>query len=320
VELQGLVSTSGALRPSKFEPRDFAALSEQLNRAQESFEQGHYQASIAIGQVRLTDAARLLERLAVRNAIFNENARSAGLRLSNLANRIALLDDSVKPVIAYTIDGTDYQLPFNLDYWTRGRFSQLRQEYGRLSQALEAAISDSHSDENALLDIERQVAALSTQLDLLETTGREELLRSQSVGGMAIRIHSALIDQGWQLTNSGYVQEDNRQPYTLRYTDTAGNEVALLIASAGSEGQSGEIAIEAFTPDGANSVYTDDVKNSFQDSLLAAGMLPERVERHSDCASNSNAETFIRRAAEEATQANLSRLEQSVGQIGRITA
>ncbi|MDR1641255.1 MAG: hypothetical protein LBT59_16305 [Clostridiales bacterium] len=289
MELQGLIETCSILRPGKFEPQLLEDLANQLVVAQDNLDRGLHQASLAISQVRLADAARLLGRLTIRNTVFDESAKEAQSRLSELESRIALLGEEAEPVVTFLVDGTEESIAYDVEHWTNGQYSKLAEEAKQLAQALDLALTDASSDENVIADMEQQASDLISRLEELDKFGRDELLRSRNIVLTAESICTALLNQGWTCDSGEYVQEDDRLPFAMKLTDAVGNEVALLVVDA--DGKSSEIALEAFAPDGTEG--SGEVKENVQNIIGDTGFALEKVETHDDCSNNETADDFI---------------------------
>ena len=313
IEMNDLLTSIRNLHPEKFAPGEFEALSEQLARARSSFDLQQYEAALAITQVRMTDAARLMHRLSMINALFYETLSGAREQANAIQQRILTFTDG-KPAHEFELAGENYSLPFDINYWTNERFAEeVQSRMAEISRLLDTAESNPEVTLTSLETMQREMEGFdgeSGTVNELYALGREEQMRSFVVGDMAIQVHNALSNQGWHLIDSGRYEEDDRKPYTMTYADGTGNQVALVV-SPGEKPEDTAVAVEVYVngDDNGKSVYSRDIKEGLGntiDSLSGDGVQVGRRERRNDCLSNPTPEAFIRNIATE----NLRRLSQ----------
>ena len=309
IEMSDLLTSIRGLQPEKFAPGEWEALAEQLARARSSFDRQQYEAALAITQVRMTDAARLMHRLSMLNALFNEMLSSARERANALQQRISMLTDG-KPVHEFDLAGENYSLPFDINHWTGERFAEEIQrrmeEIGRLLDTAETNPEVTLTELEAMLMEMERFNGDNGAINELYTFGREEQMRSFVVGDMAIQVHNALNNRGWHLLDSGRYEEDDRKPYTMRYEDGTGNQVALVV-NPGEKPEETSVAVEVYVngDDNRDSVFSRDIKEGLDntiDDLSGEVVQVRRRERRNDCRDNPTPEAFIRNTAAESLQ------------------
>ena len=92
IEMNDLLNTIHGLQPNKFIPGEYEALNEQLSRARNVFALQQYGSALAITQVNMTDAARLLHRLSSLNTLFNEMLINTREHANELNQRISSME------------------------------------------------------------------------------------------------------------------------------------------------------------------------------------------------------------------------------------
>jgi len=319
-ELGGQIDAIRGLHPEKFSPGELSALDEQFQRATGCLNNQQYQAALAIAQVRLTDASRLLARLNLLNTIFYERLMELRRMANTVIQRIAGFETETQPTIEFNINEEQYELDYDINYWTSGRFDNIRRQMNQISQHLESAETNPEIDINCLEHLDNEIQHINESISMLDELGRNELLRSYAVGDMAVRVHNSFAVEGWRLINSGRHEEDERKPYTFTYEDVAGNQVALVV-NTGNEPEETSLGMEVYSSDYGNedSAYNQEIRENLIENLRSGGIPIEHVERRNDCAQNPTADTFVQRTSEEVSRINEARLQTEANLPTQVT-
>ena len=175
------------------------------------------------------------------------------------------------------------------------------------TQETPVSISDAERLRNELLQ-------LSDALDVCDRQARQELIASAHVCQTAETLHDGLSSSGWELTESGFQNDDDRSPYVMQYHDTAGNNVSVVVAP-GESAEKPDFFFEVFSD---NPVFADSAKRGIHASLAANGVQIERAEERNDCHKNPTPADFVRNSVREAQEISAYRRaqEQQKNQLG----
>ncbi len=305
-EIDRLLASIRELQPDRFAPGELASLEEQLMIARNDFENRQYAAALAITQVRLTDAGRLLSRLTILNQLFEDRLREVRLRASEIESRLASFDNNH---LEFTVNNQDYSLEYDINHWTHGRFNEnVRSEFSNLNNQLNN-IYNSNINLEGLEEIMSRLNNIDENITACDRVAREELIRSFVVEDMAHQLHQTLTDQGWRHDTSGHNEDDEREPFQMVYRDGTGNQVALVI-NTGENPNDATIHMEAYTTDN-DEANRSLIKDGLGSQLRASGInIDHIIQNQNDCADNPDVETFLANSARDSSAINRARNER----------
>ena len=306
VELENLIGAIRDLRPDKFERGRLAELETAQRAAAGNMRNEDYEAAIAMAGNAMLQAGSLLARLVIVNDLFNSRVREIRTRVSQIAERLESFSDNA---LRFSIGKEQYDLDYDINYWSHGAFGELT---GRF-QSLSEQIHNADTSDAGLDDLERfmlELDSIETGIDAADRFARDELIRSYTIEDTAVQVYNALIDQGWTQVreSSGHHDNDERMPYKTIFEDGSGNEMAIVINS-GDEIDKPSFMIDAYAVNRGVSVHTaqDAMVQNITNRLRDGGFKIEDRRRRNDCDKNPTAEEFIENATREALRQNEAR-------------
>lgn len=292
-EVERLIGLIDELDPQRFTPSEYANLISQRESTLANNNIGDSQAVTLVSQNSVLQATRLLARLQLINEQYSSRANAIGERAIEIRRQIEMLSSS-EGVLTAEVGGEIEEYDYDISFWSHGRFDSLAAEFRRLQSLLD-------SDTLTL----EQLNQVGTDLDVLEgnistcdANARRERTGALIAADAALRLHNGLSNSNWNLETSGYVSDDEREPYAMTYTDAAGNTVSVVISPESVDAPG--IFMEVFSEDeDLASMTKDGIHASLEDEGLTIG---EREQRN-DCYLNPDSETFIENAVAEAQEA-----------------
>ena len=293
-QLEELIAQIEQLNPTRFQPQEYARLSVSRNMIRDNIAQGAYNSAIASSQSSIRQASRLWAALIVENEKFNTKFEDVSTRMLSLKERFESLASEASRLSA-EVNGEEREIDYNADFWSHGRFNELRRAFEGYERLLE---NDSLSMEQ-LEQLSQNINSLDAALTNCDDAARKERAASIFVANTALQLHNSLSNAGWYIADgSGYTDDDPRQPYHMQYEDNAGNTVSVVVSPQEYENPS--FAIEVFSDDAERAKLT---KESVHVSLQNDGVeIASREIRH-DCGNYSSADNFEQSAIREAQQA-----------------
>lgn len=289
-EVARLIQAMEELSPERFIPAEYATLTAQRDSIRINIANGDNQAAMLVSQSSVLQATRTLARLQLLNERFSQRSLAVRERASALRERIDRLA-SEEGVLNFEFDGVMQEFDYNIDFWSGGRFGELVREFGTLENLL-------NSDEIGLEQLEQiseSLEVLEQNITVCDEMAREERCAALAAADTVTRIHDGLSNGGWQLEESGYESGDERNPYTLNYSDSSGNMVSVVVTPSSPEGS--EIFVEAFSDD---DVMVEMAKDGVHALLTEQGIDIEAQEESDDCHLYPDPQSFTRIALEEA--------------------
>ena len=299
-QLDDMLAAVAALKPEKFNAGGlFGQLKEQLARGKESFRQGHYEAAIAQANVNLTEVAALQQRLAYQNSQFNALLSVVREAANVLRSNIDMLTDG-KPVHNFEYNGQTITMPYDIDHWTNGHFNDFCRDFNGIERRLETAENDTSMGLEQLDEIQEQLKSWlqgEGYLHLLDEEGKQNQIRSIAVDVTTSHVYETLEEKGWRFVDSGRRDNDDRNPNTITYEDSAGNQVALIV-SAGDDPMVTPIDYEVYAngEDNRDSPYQRSIKKGIEkiiDSLQGGNMERGKTEHRNDCHTITTPQAFF---------------------------
>lgn len=297
-----------ALHPETFEPRVYAEVKEIINSAKVNIESGRYQASLINTQSGLLKASALLTRLIIANEAFDTEITVAAEIADSLKARFDQLDSRMDGGIEFEIDGNKYEYDYDIDHWSEGRFTRLRNAFDAAYKRLQAA-KEARTSVAQIAELKKTFEELGDCLERCDTAARAEMLGSLRAQETAARLCDSLCDNDWELDEHGFDGDDDRNPYKMTYKDGAGNCISVVV-SPGASVEKPSIYLEAFAEEEAQA---DIVKRNVQATLPQEGLNVEQSQQLHDCQNNTDGNTFIRNTLPKAAIMNEQRRKKNFG-------
>lgn len=232
-QLQDILDRISELHPDLLTPGEFETLQETMDFAITDIHNEDYQAAIGLAQDNLPTAVELQARLERLNDEFNELSISIAESIVKVREQIVSLtnyDANVKDVhIVIGRDEFDFRYDGDIDHWTSGLFYQLCDSFDGLEERVRQEYIENMDLENMRI-ANRDIPQYLLRIDRCVSFANEEFDISCRVQGTAVRINDALTeDDTWQLTDSGFENDDDRQAYYAAYVDGQGNRSAIVV-------------------------------------------------------------------------------------------
>lgn len=291
-ETDRLCSQIEELNPDRFAPGEYASLISLRASADAAVNSGDFQAAVVMSQNSILTASRLLARLIVLNEKYDDLYRETSDFATRLNGRIESLNSDYG-VLSFEFDGRSQEADYDIAFWSNGRFDEIRREFERYDRILR----ENDPSVEQLHEIGQRLNDLDEQLTRCDRSARRERAGALAAADMAIRLNNSLSNSGWQLADSGYKQDDERNPYMMSYDDNAGNNVSIVVAPENPESPS--FFIEVFSDDPYSAAMT---KEGVYTVLENDGLNISQIEQRNDCHLNPNPETFIENATGEAME------------------
>jgi len=214
-------------RHEQFAPGELAQLQQRFHLAQTNLAQGVYQTAIGSGQEAFLQARQLRERLELLEIQWEHLRQLAGESAT-----AALLTIDEQTLIDYRLDG-DQSLEVAVDYWTEGRWLQLRERVAGLQQQAEdTQVALSAAD---LERVHRDAEAAHDEALALVATAKTAALASIKRRDIQDLILERLEDLGFHYADSSYAGEDFRRAYHLKLRNGNGDELVTIVTPAGND-------------------------------------------------------------------------------------
>jgi hypothetical protein len=218
-------------------PEEYAHLYAQIRQAEDNARQGFAEAAITNAQQVYLDASKLRMQLERRDQelAFYKNASQ-----QQLQQLLALIEETE---VCQAMDTSGQLLPvqINIDYWTSGNLGRLREEVLSLWDWTERC------EETELLQLKEWLVGrfpgIKARLDDLIFQARWEAISSQLRINIADIAVQALEEQGFDLVDAGYSDQDQRGGYTARVLDYAGSQVQIYVEPLPGTGTGNELHI-----------------------------------------------------------------------------
>lgn len=290
-EIDRLLQLIDELSPQRFSPVEYANLVSLRESIRVNLNAGDNQAATLVSQNSILQATRLLARLQLMNDQYNTQVNTIRENAMRIQQRIEELS-SKDGVLTAEIGGEIEEYDYDISFWSHGTFDSLVSEFHRLQNLLDGDLT---------LEQLNQVGAdldqLSANIARCDANARRERTGALIAADAALRLHNGLSNSNWNLEASGYVSDDEREPYTMTYTDASGNTVSIVISPESPN--SPHIFMEVFSEDEDLAEITKDgIHASLEDEGLVIG---EREQRN-DCHLNPDPETFINNSVAEAQE------------------
>jgi len=207
----------------KFKPGELAKLRSELQIAEGNIALGHYEAAISTTQRTYLHSQEL--RLELERLTLEWNAYLTAAR-QNAAEVLAACDTHQTAQFTFETEEGAEEVAAEVNFWTYGALSELRQQVVEEQQKLE-------SPQNLSLEDLKQSIANSEQRRLageaLVERAKEALIASQLRNNIAQSIEAALENAGWEVVDATYEGEDHRGAMHVKLQNFAADELVTII-------------------------------------------------------------------------------------------
>lgn len=224
----------------RFVPGELKRLYEDTTIAEQNIELGFYEAAFASAQEIFNQVSELrvvLERCMHDWQIHLQTALSRGKQL------LVLAEDS-QACKAVDLEGKVLPIDIDVNYWSGGKFQHfflhLRKMVHRLEHRPE--IFDMSSLKTI---IQQHLPEMQKELDDIITDARWAALSSQLRINIADIAIQALEEQGFELVDSKYTDEDQRQGYSASVKDYSGNQVYIYVEQVAGQPVQTELHVQS---------------------------------------------------------------------------
>lgn len=245
-------------RHEKFSPGDMEKLRGEFAMAEGNFNQETYQAAIAAAQQTYRRASEL--RMKVAQLEMQWEAALDTARQS-AAEALATLD--AQTTARLTFEGGEEEVPCEVDFWTEGGISALREEVAAEQKRLGAP--EDLSLEDLKDSVARSEAWRDRSLELAETA-RERLMASQLRNNIAQAIHAALAGAGWDIADAAFEGQDFRGALHLKLRNFPGDEIVTIITPK--EGERGEMENNLLVSFFDHNTNDEDLRKEQRDEIV----------------------------------------------------
>lgn len=202
----------------------FAVFSTRLEQAQSNLSQGFAEAAISTAQEtawQLHEAHLELEKDLTERSLLHSAAseKLASVQAWLIAN---------EHVSAVDLDGRSLDYPLEVDFWTRGGWTQLVQTLSQLQEYL-AAPAESLAKQDFLDLLHHTLPRIEQSIPDLVAEARRAVLASQLRFNMAEAVLTALGDQGFIPAEAAYENGDMRNAYQLEFHNLEGSELVVTL-------------------------------------------------------------------------------------------
>lgn len=238
---QVLLEALSTLHPDKLTPQEIISLRTAGDYVQADLDKQDYEAAIALAQNGIVDATELRARLEQLNEEYDRLVQSLDPLLERLSREFERLSDSEQNRQIVAIEGQEAEYDGDIDYWTFSPDTQASL-FAQLLSRFEALYTRTTGDYlpnmnlNGLRDMLAQLSQLESRLPHCVRLAMEEFLLACQVELTAGRITDAMTlspdgtpDHNWHPEGEGYIQDDFRRAYELRFHDGPGNTATIVI-------------------------------------------------------------------------------------------
>lgn len=283
-EMDQFLNRIRALNPERFLPVQYSALETMYASLLTNIRSGDYQAASVVAQNGILSASRMMTQLILLNEEYNcqlFRAQSAAAELREQIHRL----DSRDGVLRVEMNGQMQDFDYDIAHWSGGTYDDLCQQFNQICTGIESGRMTTQD----LIQAQNTLDQLSLQLHQCDQEARNNLAGAVFVEDTATRLYNTLTARGWSLTESGFHQEDDRNPFTMQYDDGFGSNVSIVV-SPGANAAEPIYSMEVF---GMDEYRATQIKEGVHASVRQEGLEVRGIERRNDCHLNPNPQAFI---------------------------
>lgn len=220
-DLRKLQVAVAALPHARFGPGRMARLVAMIDQGESNLKLGASQAALVNAQNCYLDLIELRAEVLYQEQIFEQAFLEATTAVK------ALLAEVNAHQTATAHPGTPDEFNFEVDYWSKGRLSQVSNDLKTLEQKL--------ASEKETLSLDQvQALALGVEKHRGELLAAVESAKIAIVNGQACYnvsqiVENVLEEQGFKVADGVYEGDDQRAAYALKMTNRNGDEVVTIV-------------------------------------------------------------------------------------------
>ncbi len=207
----------------KFKSGELAKLRSELHLAKTNIAQGHYEAAISTTQRTFLHTEELKMELELLTKKWNDYLN---LACESAAEVLAACDTHQTAQFTFETEDGAEEFAAEVDFWTQGALSKLRQQVADEQQQLDNPKSLSLADlKQSIADSEQW----RQESEVLVEQAKKALIASQLRNNIAQSIETALEKSGWDVVDSTYEGEDFRGALHVKLQNMANDELVTII-------------------------------------------------------------------------------------------
>jgi hypothetical protein len=225
-DLRALQEDVASLPHQRFSPGSMARIDGLIGQATINLRNGASQAALSQAQAAYSDLvelrAEVLHREQQFEAAYLQALQSIRTLLAEVhANREAVL------VGDEAASGAEAGAEVDVDFWSRGRLSQISERLKELESQLEGG-KESLSLEQ-VRQLEEEADALRQRLPEAVEAARLTIINSQACFNVAEAVAEVMEEQGYSVEAGTYEGEDQRGAYAVKMRNRGGDEFVTII-------------------------------------------------------------------------------------------
>ncbi len=224
----------------RFAPGEFDKVRRHVMDASASLNAGMPEACLSTAQRAYWDVSDLRVKIAVAEQEFIlvyqaalEEARA--LMEQARANRLCRMERE---------QGAENGVEIEIDFWSRGKLSELEKEALALESRLKAGKNTLTTDQ--VKEILRDLERLRNQIPEIVEQARQAVLASQLRYDIAELAAEAFEKQGFTVQDETYESEDMRNAYVIKLQNIAGDEVVTVISPVPDDPGANQVSVHSF--------------------------------------------------------------------------
>jgi len=211
----------------RFAPGRMSRINALIEQGISNLKNGASQAALVNGQNCYLDLIELRSEVMLQEQLFEQAYQQAWREVKTLTEEI----NAHRHAMLY--QNTDEEVEFEVDFWSEGELSQIRQQVAELERQLEEkkdvlTIEQVNAVENLVVDLRAQM------LKAVETA-KMSILNSQNCFEVSQIVEETLKAEGFQVTDAVFEGEDQRRAYALKMRNYGGDEVVTIITPSSTQ-------------------------------------------------------------------------------------
>ena len=163
-----------------------------------------------------------------------------------------------------------------IDYWSDGALVELAERITEIQQVL---CAPNETTSKILLTLITEVYDMTQRLSEIKESAREALMLSACRADIANDVANALINMGWKLEDSTFVNCEEKEAIHAKIVDRTGNECVIIVEPHNNQGKLGNKLQLNFFSDDFDTSSTETYVSSVKQELRNSG-----VEMNLQCA------------------------------------
>jgi hypothetical protein len=225
----------------QFAPGRVAAITSEIQQAQDNVSQGTTEAAISAAQRahrQLSDLRQSLETQERAWCVQRQAARDASHALPTVVEKSRRCE-------AVDLRGQNVGVPVEINWWTDNKLQALENELTALIGSIEDTSAPLTTAELQAAELQT-IPALRQRLEQAVQEARLRVLGSQLRINIADLVVQALEEKGFTVQDGTYEGEDMRKGYAAKVTHLDGSEVVVMITPTEDEPGKNEMRIHSY--------------------------------------------------------------------------